>query len=95
MDPNGSASSDWPSRPTLALGWLWWIGFLVGWILGIIGYGLFDDADGSEFSWRIGFWLVGFGFGIASASAVLGALYIRRVGRALSRKASPVNSTAP
>jgi len=80
----GLARPNWTERSTLTIGWLWWVTFVVGATIGIIGFGLFDDPGGSPESWRAGYWLTAVGAALQAISGVLGALYVRQVGRALS-----------
>jgi len=79
----GVVASDWRTRSTLWIGWVWWLLFLIGASVGSIGYGMFDDFGGTPGSWRAGYWMVAVGYAGVAVSSVFGALYIRRIGQAL------------
>jgi hypothetical protein len=83
---DGSVGPNWSSRPTSALGWLWWVGFIIGMALSTVGIIMFDDPTGTESTWKTGYVLVFVGFAATAASALFGALYVRKIGSALSRK---------
>jgi hypothetical protein len=80
----GVVNPGWQAKSTMWTGWAWWILFIVGSLVGSIGNSLYDDVDGSAGSWRVGYWMVAVGYTAVAASAAFGALYIRRIGQALS-----------
>jgi hypothetical protein len=75
---------DWRERPTSVVGWLWWVLFVAGTTVFIYGYGAFDDPGGTASSWRVGYWMTAAGSAVLAASGILGAVFVRRIGRALS-----------
>ena len=77
--------AEWRGRPTIPLGWFWWLLFVPGWVIAGIGFNLFDASDGSAGSWRAGYIMVAVGALMLAASAVLGALYVRRISKALNK----------
>jgi len=81
---SGAVEPGWQSRSTMWIGWVWWILFIVGTLVGSIGNGLYDGVGGSAGSWRIGYLMVAAGYALIAASSALGALYVRRISQALS-----------
>ena len=81
---NGQVGEDWRTRPTMATGWLWWIFFIVGSFVFAYGYGAFDEPGGTPNSWRVGYWMTAVGSTALALSGCFGAIYVRRIGRALS-----------
>jgi hypothetical protein len=81
---NGTASPDWRKQSTSALGWTWWITFVIFYGLTAVGGGMFDDPGGGASTWRTGYVLVGIGGIGLTVSSVAGALYIRKLTRALN-----------
>ncbi len=80
---NGQASPEWKQQSTSALGWVWWIFFVISYALANAGYVMFDDTAGDADSWRAGYVLVAVGGAGLTVSSVTGALYIRKLTRAL------------
>lgn len=80
----GVVHTGWQTRPTMWIGWVWWVLFVIGAFVGSIGNSLYNDLGGSAGSWRVGYWLVAVGYAAVAASSCLGALYIRRISQALS-----------
>ena len=81
-------SRDWQNEPSSPIGWVWWIAYIVGGGLFLIGSAMFDDADGTIDSWRTGYWLVAAGSTALLVSCISGALYVGTLGRALAPKRS-------
>jgi hypothetical protein len=81
-------SRDWQNEPSSPIGWVWWIAYIVGGGLLLIGSAMFDDADGTIDSWRTGYWLVAAGSTALLVSCISGALYVGTLGRALAPKRS-------
>ena len=80
---NGRAEMD-RSRTT-PVGRAWWLLFVAGLIVGrLTGYQVIEDWDGTDASLRTGYTLVAIGHGLLAISAVFGAIYVRRIGNALS-----------
>ena len=75
---------DWRGRSTIPIGWFWWILYIVGYFVALFGYSTFDSIDGTEGSWRAGYVAVVAGFSMLAGSSVFGALYIRRITKALN-----------
>lgn len=80
---NGQASPEWKQQSASALGWIWWIFFVISYALATAGFVMFDDAGGSPGSWRTGYVLVAVGGAGLAVSSVTGALFIRKLTRAL------------
>jgi hypothetical protein len=80
--PSGHVADGWQSHRPSALGTLWWIMFVAGTLLGSIGAIGYDSSDAADWEW--GYWLLAAGHAVLTASAVLGALYVRRVSRTVS-----------
>jgi hypothetical protein len=80
----GMVGEDWRKRPTSVAGWLWWVFFVAGATVFVYGYGAFDDPEGTASSWRVGYWLTAAGSAALAASGIFGAVFVRRIGRALS-----------
>jgi Domain of unknown function (DUF4328) len=81
---HGMVREDWRTRPTTVAGWLWWIFFIVGTVVFVYGFGSFDDPEGTASSWRVGYWMIAAGSTALAVSGCFGAIYVRRIGRALS-----------
>ena len=81
---HGLVGEDWRKHPTAATGWLWWIFFVVGTAVFLYGFGSFDETGGTPSSWRVGYWMTAAGSTALAVSGCCGALYVRRIGRALS-----------
>ena len=81
---DGVVGEDWRKRPTAAAGWLWWVFFIVGTSVFFFGFGSFDDPVGTPTSWRVGYWMTAVGSAALAVSGCFGAIYVRRIGRALS-----------
>jgi hypothetical protein len=79
-----SVADGWQRRPTLAVGWLWWLPFVVGIVLTTIGAGIGDEVDSSVTEVRASYVASAIGFAALAAGAVCGALYVRRIGGRLS-----------
>jgi hypothetical protein len=81
---DGIVGEDWRSRPATVTGRLWWILFIVGTFVFTYGYSTFDDPGGTASSWRVGYWMTAAGSTALAVSGCFGAIYVRRIGRALS-----------
>lgn len=81
--PNGVVADSWMQRATLPLGWVWWLLFLAGTLIGGVGGAMFDAAGGTVDSFRVGYIMTGIGYATLAASSVAGALYVRRISQAL------------
>jgi len=82
---SGTVASTWTQRPTLPVGWVWWLFFIAGGLTSAIGGSLFDASDGTAGSWRAGYIMVAIGYAALALSSAAGALYIRKISRALRR----------
>ena len=82
----GTIAPDWPHRRTSAVGWWWWCLLVGGLFVGSIGSSLFDNPSVSEGSWRVGYWMTAVGYGAVALASAFGAVYVRRISRALSPK---------
>ena len=76
--------AEWQGRPTIPIGWFWWLLFVPGWLIAGFGFNLFDALDGSAGIWRAGYIMLAVGALMLAASAVFGALYVRRISKALN-----------
>lgn len=76
------------SSPPAALGWIWWVSFVVCNALYVAGFGLYDRLDGDYESWRLGYLLIAVGGCGLAVSAVLGALYVRGLTRSVNMAAA-------
>jgi hypothetical protein len=76
--------AEWQGRPTIPIGWFWWLLFVPGWLIAGFGFNLFDALGGSAGSWRAGYIMLAVGALMLAASAVFGALYVRRISKALN-----------
>ena len=74
----------WQRRSTMLVGWLWWIAYVVGLVLTLIGAGTGDDVDSSATEVRMSYVLSSIGFASLAVGSVCGALYVRRIGRRVS-----------
>ena len=85
-------SSTWSggaqSSPPGALGWVWWVSFVVCNALYVLGYGRHGAVDGDYESWQTGYLLLAAGGGGLAVSSVLGALYIRGLTKSLNLAAA-------
>ena len=72
------------STPPAAIGWTWWVLFVVFNALHVLGFAAFDDPSGDYDSWQLGYVLLLIGGAGLTASSVLGALYIRGLTRAIN-----------
>lgn len=89
----GLVDEDWRKRPTSVAGWLWWVFFVVGTTAFVYGYGTFDEPSGTASSWRTGYWLIAAGSVVLAASGIFGAVFVRRIGRALSPATTGVTAS--
>jgi hypothetical protein len=80
----GAVGPEWRSRRSSAIGWLWWIGLIVGLIINNVGTSLGNEVDSSSGEIRTSYALSAVGCTLIAVSSVFGALYIRRVGRRVS-----------
>ena len=81
---DGMVGDDWRKHPPAVAGWSWWIFFIVGAAVFLFGFASFDDPVGTPSSWRAGYWMTAVGSAALAASGCFGAVYIRRIGRALA-----------
>lgn len=81
---HGVVGAQWRSTATSPIGWLWWLGIVIGSIVNTVGSGIGSDLDSSAGEVRAGYVLNGLGFALVAAGAVFGALYVRRIGGRLS-----------
>ena len=77
----GAVGADWRSRRSSAIGWLWWIGLIVGLIVNNVGTSLGNSVDSSAGEIRTSYALSAGGCTLIAVSSVFGALYVRRIGR--------------
>lgn len=83
---HGVVGAQWRSTATSPIGWLWWLGLVIGTIVNTIGSGIGSDLDSSAGEVRAGYVLNALGLSLVAAGAVFGALYVRRIGRRLSHR---------
>ena len=76
------------SSPPGALGWVWWVSFVVCNALFVSGSVLYNAVDGDYESWQTGYLLLAAGGGGLAVSSVLGALYIRGLTKSLNLAAA-------
>ena len=76
------------SSPPGALGWVWWVSFVVCNALFVSGSVLHNAVDGDYESWQTGYLLLAAGGGGLAVSSVLGALYIRGLTKSLNLAAA-------
>lgn len=81
-------SEDWPNRPSLSIGWVWWISFVVGTGVFVVGGGMFDDPEGNPSTWQTGYWLVAIGSVALLTSCISGAIYFKKIGASLAPRPS-------
>lgn len=79
----GAVDASFKTRPTLAVGKLWWTGIVVGWVFNLVASALSGD-EASDTDLRVGYVFNALGLAALAASGVFGALYVRRLGRRLS-----------
>jgi hypothetical protein len=71
---------------TSAVGWVWWLAWVVGLICMSVGSGLADETSISSLSTiRSGYLMQGIGFLTIGVAGACGALFVRRLSRRLSQ----------
>jgi hypothetical protein len=75
----GAVGADWRSRRSSAIGWLWWIGLVVGLVVNNVGTSLGNEVDSSAGEIRASYALSAVGCALVAIASVFGALYVRRI----------------
>jgi hypothetical protein len=75
------------AAPPIAIGWIWWVLFVVFNGIYLVGYGAFDDVNGDYDTWQLGYILLLVGGAGLTVASVLGALYIRGLTRSVNQTA--------
>jgi hypothetical protein len=79
----GYVTPGWRQQSTSVVGWIWWVTFVIGYVASTPGFSMFDDPAGDIDSWRAGYVLVAAGEAVLVVAGITGALYVRRLTRAL------------
>ncbi len=80
---SGRVDGSFTARKVAPVGTAWWLTYVAATVLVAIGAALSGD-DVSDSELRAGYVVTSAGFAVLVASGVLGALYVRRLGRRLS-----------
>lgn len=83
---SGRVEAGWRNRPTLGIGWVWWLTVAAGLLLNAVSTSI-DLEYGTADEVRAHYWTGAAAMVAVAIGSAFGAVYFRRLGRALSPSA--------